>query len=1134
MAEWEILSAILILAVVLVRKCCKGKISYGLQYGLWLVVLVRLLIPVTPVESSFSILNFLPQQWQRTDFDEDYNGEIIGKTGEQLLYCAADINVLRRIKDINVQITNDGTQSSASDGYYLEKNSYLTDALLEIPPGQEPDVEGIGQEPVETAYFSSSYSNSFEKTSYLVGEQTGENLGEPETSPKDGGIKPLSGMGKAGRAIFLIWLMGTGALAVFFGGVNLSFYLRLRKSAVFREMYGKLKVYDTGEVISPCLFGVFAPAIYLDYKKIVSEEAKEHILIHETMHYRHRDYIWALFRAVLLCAHWYNPLVWYVALTSAKDCELACDESVIKRIGEENRIAYGETLIQMIRQSSHISNVMCMATSMVGTKKSIRERIKSVAHRNRISKAALLFLAAALCVVTACTFTGKESNTEDKALIKEVKQKLFEDVNYTKTMKCKFCPADYDKDGEREVFLFVKTAEDSVDVLYYDDGEVEKYRTEHDISDMESDIYVMELSGKTFCVFDRTTEEKVISKVLGIRDGKIVNYFMDYKTAWENEKYINGRISFSQEKDIEVVTYNHLAAVTMNAGNREEQFCSMTEYYYYDKPKDAFYRYPVYQITRDEILAMKGGEIVLSDFEQGRGETSRHYTYAKVRDKIILMGHYYYSEDKEDYRYAVYQYDSKERGVGEFLFDGEGNYENLDSNSERRVSRYEQDKRNAFYKFAKEYEKGITCDGTILEHKEWLEGSTGYVRTCEWTKDNELLMHITEIPVVYENGVMHAGDKEPVRITYDHVTSREEFNKVYEESWGYVDIPDLFLNNIQADIGEKHIEKYMDDVETAFFTYFHVSGGRMREILWSSNFGMESADIVYEFADKQTITVKMYMDYQGVWAPFGHGSGYRSNLWYASCTEEDFRNAVPAEEFSFARFDWNGNVTLKKQIQPGIDVYYALQSSGMVVKNGDTETLLPIDYDIQNLPRFSVRDYDNDGTPEAAVINCTGRGTGCYTENVSVIESVYKPYDRVYRLDTWDVAAVIDEKLQVRFDKERKRISLELDTENEASGIEFSVASFHDELAKSGEGTEMGSIYYGDVGYMRCEGDMIICDMLLWYVPSGWVTGATLSEAGGEENVSEFEWVRAQFRYTGDGNFVFEDLFFVSEEKVRS
>ncbi len=42
------------------------------------------------------------------------------------------------------------------------------------------------------------------------------------------------------------------------------------------------------------------------------------------------------------------PFDWIAASFSKRDSEIACDDSVIKRLGEQERIKYGNTLVEMM------------------------------------------------------------------------------------------------------------------------------------------------------------------------------------------------------------------------------------------------------------------------------------------------------------------------------------------------------------------------------------------------------------------------------------------------------------------------------------------------------------------------------------------------------------------------------------------------------------------------------------------------------------------------------------------------------------------------------------------------------------------------------------------------------------------
>lgn len=55
MVEWIVSSSVLILIVTLLQFLLKGKIALRLQYALWALVLVRLLVPVSFGQSSLSV-----------------------------------------------------------------------------------------------------------------------------------------------------------------------------------------------------------------------------------------------------------------------------------------------------------------------------------------------------------------------------------------------------------------------------------------------------------------------------------------------------------------------------------------------------------------------------------------------------------------------------------------------------------------------------------------------------------------------------------------------------------------------------------------------------------------------------------------------------------------------------------------------------------------------------------------------------------------------------------------------------------------------------------------------------------------------------------------------------------------------
>ena len=59
--EWLVSSIVLSVLILLIRRIFKEKLNARLRYFLWLIVLVRLLVPVSFAGSNVSVLNLMPQ-----------------------------------------------------------------------------------------------------------------------------------------------------------------------------------------------------------------------------------------------------------------------------------------------------------------------------------------------------------------------------------------------------------------------------------------------------------------------------------------------------------------------------------------------------------------------------------------------------------------------------------------------------------------------------------------------------------------------------------------------------------------------------------------------------------------------------------------------------------------------------------------------------------------------------------------------------------------------------------------------------------------------------------------------------------------------------------------------------------------
>ena len=363
MREVLITSSALMAALLLLRLIFAKKVRRRLIYGAWLLVALRLLIPAQIGQLSFSLLNAM--QPVTDAFAQIADLEVAGVTEEeayrQILqdYVEEDTSVF--MPEIQDQIASD-----IAGGMSKEEIAERIDA--DYPEGDiyRPEAQPHVQQKVE------------EIASPIV-------LGQITT---------------------IVWLVGVALMVIWLASTNLLLGRSLRKTEEKLECDSPIPVYVSEQAISPCLVGIFRPSVYLTPESAADDHLRHHVLTHELTHYAHKDHIWALVRCICLCVYWFNPLVWVAAWFSRRDCELACDEGALKRLGEEERIAYGKALLQVVSQTTLPGRLMLTATTMAEIKKQLRQRVNLIANKPKWSLIAAVFMVLVCALVAGCVATG--------------------------------------------------------------------------------------------------------------------------------------------------------------------------------------------------------------------------------------------------------------------------------------------------------------------------------------------------------------------------------------------------------------------------------------------------------------------------------------------------------------------------------------------------------------------------------------------------------------------------------------------------------------------------------------------------------------------------------------------------------
>lgn len=342
MTEWILSSCALILVVLGLRAVLKDRISQRLRYGLWALVLVRLLIPFNFAESELSIQNTAPAQAV---------AQVQNRTEIPITYVDYELPELEEpVPDVNLPAEEQQVK-------YEQEMSHYTAAI----------------------------------------EQAKAETGRPIT---------------VAQILTAVWIGGMAITALILLACNLSFWFQLRRDREKTSIPCELPVYTTRVVSTPCLFG---SAIYLPRSEAGSL-ALNHVLAHELGHYRQLDQVWSTLRCACMVLHWYNPLVWLCASLSKKDAELACDEATIKTLGEDQRLAYGKTLIEMTCAKREPKDLLLTATTMSLGKKTLKERVRMIAKHPKTAVYTLVALILVMSLAVGCTFTGtaaKDDTTAD-------------------------------------------------------------------------------------------------------------------------------------------------------------------------------------------------------------------------------------------------------------------------------------------------------------------------------------------------------------------------------------------------------------------------------------------------------------------------------------------------------------------------------------------------------------------------------------------------------------------------------------------------------------------------------------------------------------------------------------------------
>ena len=159
-------------------------------------------------------------------------------------------------------------------------------------------------------------------------------------------------------------------------------------------------VYVSDKMTSPALYGVVKPKIMIpcDFPKELLLYVEEH----ENAHRRRCDNLTRLAAITITCIHWFNPLAWIMLKMYLHDVELACDEAVLRKIGNKNKKAYASALVCC--EESKLIFAPAFSASLGGAK--IKVRIENIISFRKLTVGSAILFGILIAVLAVTLLTN--------------------------------------------------------------------------------------------------------------------------------------------------------------------------------------------------------------------------------------------------------------------------------------------------------------------------------------------------------------------------------------------------------------------------------------------------------------------------------------------------------------------------------------------------------------------------------------------------------------------------------------------------------------------------------------------------------------------------------------------------------
>lgn len=204
-----------------------------------------------------------------------------------------------------------------------------------------------------------------------------------------------------------LWLAGVAVMLIY-GVVSIILLNRRLRGSTHSEE----NIYETENLKTPFVLGFIRPKIYIPVG--LCAEERNYIILHEQTHIKRFDHAVKLFAFLVLCVHWFNPLVWLAFLLMSVDMEMSCDERVLKELGSDIKKAYSTSLLSMATDHRLING-----GPLAFGEGNIKGRINNILNFKKPA-VRVIAVSVALAVILCIGLTANKANNENPVPTDEI------------------------------------------------------------------------------------------------------------------------------------------------------------------------------------------------------------------------------------------------------------------------------------------------------------------------------------------------------------------------------------------------------------------------------------------------------------------------------------------------------------------------------------------------------------------------------------------------------------------------------------------------------------------------------------------------------------------------------------------